>query len=75
MLACSLEYLVQRQVYASAHSYSDWYTSFVVPTENVNLTFHSMFAGRNLYMSFEAVDSAFYVWVNGVQVGYRYILS
>ena len=27
-------------------------------------------AGRRVYLDFEGVDSAFYLWVNGVQVGY-----
>ncbi|KAG0622115.1 hypothetical protein M758_3G073200 [Ceratodon purpureus] len=36
-------------------------TSFTVPSE---------WTGRRLFLNFEAVDSAFYVWVNGVRIGY-----
>ncbi|KAI5066293.1 hypothetical protein GOP47_0018917 [Adiantum capillus-veneris] len=35
--------------------------SFVIPPE---------WTGRRIFLSFEAVDSAFYVWVNGTLVGY-----
>lgn len=28
--------------------------------------------GRRIFLHFEAVDSAFCVWINGVPVGYRY---
>lgn len=30
--------------------------------------------GRRILLHFEAVDSAFFVWVNGVLIGYRYVL-
>lgn len=29
--------------------------------------------GRRIFLHFEAVDSAFYTWVNGVPVGYRFV--
>lgn len=28
--------------------------------------------GRRIFLHFEAVDSAFCAWINGVPVGYRY---
>lgn len=48
-----------------------------VPSENPTGCYRSSFSipsdwhGRKLFVSFEAVDSAFYVWINGLKVGYR----
>jgi beta-galactosidase/beta-glucuronidase len=36
-------------------------TTFVIPEE---------WAGRQVFINFDSVDSAFYLWINGVQVGY-----
>jgi beta-galactosidase/beta-glucuronidase len=47
-----------------------------VPEENPTGCYRTSFivepgwAGRELFLSFESVDSAFYVWVNGQKVGY-----
>ena len=47
-----------------------------VPRENPTGCYRHTFAldpswlGRNIYLLFESVDSAFYVWVNGQEVGY-----
>ncbi|GMP41186.1 hypothetical protein CsSME_00011374 [Camellia sinensis var. sinensis] len=30
--------------------------------------------GRRIFLHFEAVDSAFHAWINGVPVGYRFVL-
>lgn len=30
-------------------------------------------AGRRIFISFEGVDSAFYIWINGIFVGYRFV--
>lgn len=40
---------------------SSYRTTFTVPTE---------WSGRNVYLRFEGVYSAYYVWVNGRKVGY-----
>ena len=31
--------------------------------------------GRRIFLHFEAVDSAFFAWVNGVPVGYRLVMQ
>ncbi|MCO5569308.1 hypothetical protein L7F22_023020 [Adiantum nelumboides] len=47
-----------------------------VPEENPTGCYRKSFAipsnwtGRRIFLSFEAVDSAFYVWINGTLVGY-----
>ncbi len=47
-----------------------------VPEENPTGCYRRSFtidpgwAGRSIYLSFESVDSAFYLWVNGKEVGY-----
>jgi beta-galactosidase len=47
-----------------------------VPAENPTGCYRTTFAiepgweGRRLFLLFESVDSAFYVWVNGARVGY-----
>lgn len=47
-----------------------------VPTENPAGSYHRSFQiprnwnGREIFLRFEGVDSAFYVWVNGREVGY-----
>jgi beta-galactosidase len=47
-----------------------------VPEENPTGCYRTSFivepgwAGRDIFLSFESVDSAFYVWVNGREVGY-----
>jgi beta-galactosidase len=47
-----------------------------VPKENPTGCYRQEFAvdpswlGRNIYLLFESVDSAFYLWVNGQEVGY-----
>jgi len=47
-----------------------------VPTANPTGCYRSTFMldpawqDRNIYLSFESVDSAFYLWVNGLEVGY-----
>ncbi|HEY9075290.1 MAG TPA: glycoside hydrolase family 2 TIM barrel-domain containing protein [Anaerolineaceae bacterium] len=46
------------------------------PRENPTGCYRQIFTldpswmGRNIYISFESVDSAFYLWVNGREVGY-----
>ncbi|XP_024380788.1 uncharacterized protein [Physcomitrium patens] len=47
-----------------------------VPSENPTGCYRTSFrvpsdwTGRRLFLNFEAVDSAFYVWVNGAKIGY-----
>lgn len=38
------------------------------------MIFNYFLTGRRIFLHFEAVDSAFYAWVNGVPVGYRFVL-
>jgi beta-galactosidase/beta-glucuronidase len=42
------------------------------PTGSYRTTFTipASWAGRQVFINFDSVDSAFYLWVNGVQVGY-----
>lgn len=35
-------------------------------------TYKLLMTGRRIFLHFEAVDSAFCAWINGVSVGYRY---
>lgn len=32
------------------------------------------FTGRRIFLHFEAVDSAFFAWVNGRLIGYRFVM-
>jgi hypothetical protein len=49
-----------------------------VPTDNPTGCYRTVFhipkewKGRRILLHFEAVDSAFFAWVNGVPIGYRY---
>lgn len=38
------------------------------------MIFNYFLTGRRIFLHFEAVDSAFYAWVNGVPIGYRFVL-
>jgi len=61
--------------------YTNWHYTFppnppLVPEENPtgcyrrSFTLPEQWAGRDVFLVFESVDSACYVWVNGVEVGY-----
>ena len=71
----------QLQVAADHPIYADIHYTFepnppFVPEQNPTGCYRTTFAvdadwdGRNVWLCFESVDSAFYVWVNGQAVGY-----